>query len=88
MLIGCAIFGALVFLCWAVCVVIAFMGTLLTFFQAYALYFLGGRYPLLGDLLDRSTPPPAYAYATQPPPYQPRRPGPRQPRPLLESSSA
>jgi len=75
-LIGCAIFGALVFLCWAVCVVIAFMGTLLTFFQAYALYFLGGRYPLLGDLLDRSTPPPAYAYATQPPPYQPPPPGP------------
>jgi hypothetical protein len=39
------------------------MGSLLTFFQAYALYFLGGRYPILGDLLDRSTPPPAYAYA-------------------------
>ena len=77
-LIACAIFGGLVFLCWAVCVVLAFMGTLLTFFQAYALYFLGGRYPLLGDLLDRSTPPPAYAYAfpTQPPPYQPPPPGP------------
>jgi hypothetical protein len=74
-LIGFAILGGLVFLCWAVCVVIAFMGTLLTFFQAYALYFLGGRYPILGDLLDRSTPPPAYAYAfptpQPPPPYQP-----------------
>jgi hypothetical protein len=83
LLIACAIFGGLVFLCWAVCVVIAFMGTLLTFFQAYALYFLGGRYPLLGDLLDRSTPPPAYAYAAPfpppqpPPPYQP--PPPQQP---------
>jgi hypothetical protein len=74
-LVACAIFGGLVFLCWAVCVVIGFMGTLLTFFQAYALYFLGGRYPILGDLLDRSTPPPAYAYAAAfpppPPPYQP-----------------
>jgi hypothetical protein len=73
LLVACAILGGLIFLCWAVCVVIAFMGTLLTFFQAYALYFLGGRYPLLGDLLDRSTPPPTYAYAAPfpPPPYQP-----------------
>jgi hypothetical protein len=79
-LIACAIFGALVFLCWAVCVVIGFMGSLITFFQAYALYFLGGRYPLLGDLLDRSTPPPAYAFAAafppSPPPYQPPPPEP------------
>ena len=73
-LIACAIFGGLVFLCWAVCVVISFMGSLLTFFQAYALYFLGGRYPLLGDLLDRSTPPPAYAFAAAFPPPPP--PGP------------
>jgi hypothetical protein len=79
LLVACAICGALVFLCWAVCVAIAFMGSLLTFFQAYALYFLGGRYPILGDLLDRSTPPPAYAYAASfplppqsgPPPSQP-----------------
>jgi hypothetical protein len=78
LLIACAIFGGLIFLCWAVCVVIGFMGTLLTFFQAYALYFLGGRYPILGDLLDRSTPPPAYAYAAAfpPPPYQPPQPDP------------
>jgi hypothetical protein len=75
-LIACAIFGALAFLCWVVCVILGFMGSLITFFQAYALYFLGGRYPLLGDLLDRSTPPPAYAYAAAfpppgPPPAQP-----------------
>jgi hypothetical protein len=78
-LIACAIFGGLVFLCWAFCVVIGFMGSLLTFFQAFALYFLGGRYPVLGDLLDRSTPPPAYAYAAAfppPPPYQPPQPSP------------
>jgi len=49
-------------------------GTLYTLTESYALYFLGGRYPLLGDLLDRSTPPsepmtppPNYlAYATPP----------------------
>jgi hypothetical protein len=56
------------------------VGIVLTFLQAYSFYFLGGRYPLLGDLLDRSTPPPpplpppppgyAYAYAT-PPVYAP-----------------
>jgi hypothetical protein len=80
LLIACAIVAGLAYLCWAVCVVLAFMGSLLTFFQAYALYFLGGRYPLLGDLLDRSTPPPAYAYPAAfppPPPYQP----PPQPEP-------
>jgi len=77
LLVACAICGALVFLCWAACVAIAFMGSLLTFFQAYALYFLGGRYPLLGDLLDRSTPPPAYtSIFPPPPPYQPPQPEP------------
>jgi hypothetical protein len=35
------------------------IGPLFTFMQAYTLYFLGGRYPLVGELLDRSTPPPA-----------------------------
>jgi hypothetical protein len=51
------------------------IGTVMTFLEAYTLYFLGGRYPMLGELLDGSTPPrptympppeyPAYAY---PPP--------------------
>jgi len=75
LLVACAICGLLIYLCWALCVVFSFMGSLLTFFQAYALYFLGGRYPLLGDLLDRSTPQTAYAFAANfpppPPPYQP-----------------
>lgn len=35
-------------------------GTVATFVQAYLLYFLGGRYPRLGDLLERSTPPPVW----------------------------
>jgi hypothetical protein len=33
-------------------------GAVLTFMEAYPLYFLGGRYPMLGDLLEASEPPP------------------------------
>lgn len=66
---------AFVFYC-----LIGIQGCVLTFFQAYALYFLGGRYPILGDLLDRSTPPPTNAYpadlAPYPPPYYPPPSGP------------
>ncbi|HWZ50839.1 MAG TPA: hypothetical protein VNW54_05185 [Granulicella sp.] len=40
-------------------------GASVLFFQAYALYFLGGRYPLLGDLLE--PPPPGFAYPAPPP---------------------
>lgn len=68
----------LVFL--AVVLVAAFMATgyLGTFLQAYALYFLGGRYPLLGQYLAPYwpqthlpvPPPPAY----QPPPSAPPAP--------------
>jgi hypothetical protein len=73
-LVACAVVGGIIFFCWAVCLVIAVLGSVYVFSQSYALYFLGGRYPLLGDLLDRSTPPPAFAYATPypyPPPYYP-----------------
>jgi len=46
------------------------IGTVVTFLESYALYFLGGRYPMLGDLLDRSTPPPpAIPYPPPPPGY-------------------
>jgi hypothetical protein len=58
------------------------IGPIFTFLDAYTLYFLGGRYPMLGDLLDRSTPPPSYAYAAgyppSPLPYQPPQPEPPQ----------
>jgi hypothetical protein len=78
-LIGCAIVGGVLFFCWAACVLICLLGSVMVFSQAYALYFLGGRYPLLGELLDRSTPPPDYAYAgaypPQPPYYPPPQPG-------------
>ena len=86
-LIGCAVVGAIVYLCWAVCVVIGFMGSVLTFTQAYALYFLGGRYPLLGELLERSTPQPAYAYATAFPPT-PTQPPPQSEPPQAEPPSS
>jgi hypothetical protein len=44
-------------------------GAILTFLEAYSLYFLAGRYPLLGELLARSTPPPQ-----APPPAPPWNP--------------
>jgi hypothetical protein len=62
--LGIAIYG--LFFVYGLLLVI---GPIFTFLDAYALYFLGGRYPLLGELLDRSTPPPAYLpYPPNPPP--------------------
>jgi hypothetical protein len=78
-LVGLAIVGGLIYLCWAICVIICFIGAALAFNQAYALCFLGGRYPLLGDLLDRSAPPPEFAYTPgfpPPPANYPPQPGP------------
>lgn len=56
MLIGLGVAGGIVFLCWMICVAMGLLGPVYVFSQAYALYFLGGRYPLLGDLLDQTTP--------------------------------
>ncbi len=56
-LIASGIVGALVLLCWMACVTIGIVGTVFVFSQAYALYFLGGRYPLLGDILEPPAPP-------------------------------
>lgn len=59
-------------------------GIVMTFLESYKLYFLGGRYPHLGDLLDRSTPPPVvrvfpqYDYAT------PLRPVVSEPPPIFD----
>jgi hypothetical protein len=41
--------------------VLGMQGCIMTFFQAYGMYFLGGRYPLLGDMMDRFIPQP-YPY--------------------------
>jgi hypothetical protein len=72
LLIGVGIFIAVVFYIAAIVYGMAIaIGPLFTFTQAYTLYFLGGRYPLVGDLLERSTPlPAAHAYAP-PPIYSP-----------------
>jgi len=58
------------------------IGPIFTFLDAYALFFLGGRYPLLGDLLDRSTPAPAYV------PYPPDPPRDYPPAPIPPPQSA
>ena len=51
------------------------IGPVMTWMDAYAIYFLGGRYPVLGDMLDRSTPPPPVPvldpYTAYPPPLPP-----------------
>jgi hypothetical protein len=47
-------------------------GALILYLQAYSMYFLGGRYPLLGDFLE--PPPPPVEYAA-PPPEPPALPG-------------
>jgi hypothetical protein len=62
-LIGLAIaVGIVLYLALFGYVMVIGVGVFLTFFESYSLYFLAGRYPLLGDLLARSTP------APQPPP--------------------
>ena len=63
-LIASAIIGGLVLLAWMACVCIGVVGTAFVFTQSYALYFLGGRYPLLGNILE----PPRFPYPTPPPP--------------------
>lgn len=76
-LIGLAVTGGLVFVCWALCLVVAVLGPVYVFSQAYSLYFLGGRYPLLGNLLDETTPMPVFAAPPGfiPPPVAPPEPG-------------
>jgi hypothetical protein len=73
-LVASAIIGGLVLLFWMACVTIGVVGTLFVFTQAYALYFLGGRYPLLGNILE---PVPFLPYTPPPPlPVQPGEDGP------------
>ena len=76
-----AVFAGLILASWAILLYIATVGFVMTFNQAYALYFLGGRYPLLGNLLE--PPPPVYPYAptppTPPPTFHPLTPPPPEP---------
>jgi hypothetical protein len=69
LLFGLGIFVAVVFYIVTIFYgMVLAMGPLFTFMQAYTLYFLGGRYPLLGELIERSTPPPV-APSMPPPSY-------------------
>jgi hypothetical protein len=63
-LIASAIVSGLILLVWMVAVFIGIIGTVFVFTQSYALYFLGGRYPLLGNILE----PPPFPYPAPPPP--------------------
>ena len=49
-------------------VVVCIAGAVLTFYQAYALYFVGGRIPNLGNLLQ---PPPPPLMGAPLPPFAP-----------------
>jgi hypothetical protein len=64
LMIAGAITLGLIFVAFLFYISLLVMGCLQTFFQAYALYFLGGRYPLLGDLLE--PPPPDAVFAAFP----------------------
>lgn len=68
--LGFGVLG-LVYLTLFVIVAIMLLGYVYTFLQAYAIYFLAGRYPLMGDMLDRYTPPPPLDHAPVPYPYPP-----------------
>ena len=66
---------ALAYLAIMLCVAFMCVGVTGTFFQAYALYFLGGYYPLLGEILQPAPQsPPGYFYP--PFPVQPTPPAP------------
>ncbi len=52
LLVVAALAEAVVFLAWIASLYIVVIGYFYTFWQAFALYFYGGRYPLLGDLLE------------------------------------
>lgn len=55
-----AALGAVILLIWGAILFIALLGAVSIFGQAYALYFFGGRYPPLGQVLD----PPRYPAAS------------------------
>lgn len=57
------VFLGLIFLAALFVAVVCIAGAVLIFYQSYALYFVGGRYAALGDLLEPPPPPMVY---TQP----------------------
>jgi hypothetical protein len=70
MIASWVVLSIILFVLLIMAVVVTF-GYLHTFLEAYALYFLGGRYPLVGQYLEPLLPPPMYAYPGVPPGYYP-----------------
>ena len=66
--LGWGVLG-LIFVIIMCLVILALVACIYSFLQAYALYFLGGRYPLLGEYLE-PTPPVVQAFV-EPPPIEP-----------------
>ena len=73
MITGWVVLGG-IFLVLLIVACIMGSGYLYTFLQAYALYFLGGRYPLVGGYLEPLLPRPVYAYPGVPQGYYPPAP--------------
>ncbi|QMV19297.1 hypothetical protein GOB94_11850 [Granulicella sp. 5B5] len=68
---------AIAFLTVFVCAAIMTLGYVRSFLKTYSLYFLGGRYPRLGEYLDQyqaTLPIPAPSYPQPYPPYAPPNP--------------
>ncbi|AEU34861.1 DUF7544 domain-containing protein [Granulicella mallensis] len=91
MIAGWVVLGIILFVLLVGAVIMA-LGYLHTFLQAYALYFLGGRYPLVGQYLEPLLPPPMYAYPGVPPGdysghYPPAQPAEAPPSPAQEPDS-
>lgn len=68
MIAGCILLGV-VFVILVILAAIMVFGYMFTFFQAYTLYFLGGRYPMLGAYL---APPPLPQWTPPPAPASPQ----------------
>jgi hypothetical protein len=64
----------LVFAAALICIVLCACAVILIFNQAYALYFLGGRYPRLGAILEPQPPQEFYEAQFVPPPIPPPAP--------------
>jgi hypothetical protein len=65
--LGWAVLGV-IFAAVMIILILALTAYVTCFWQAYALYFLGGRYPLLGSYLEPLLPPPGYSPYGHPPP--------------------
>lgn len=63
------------YLALLICFAVIAVGSLYVFLQAYALFFLAGRYPMVGQYMERYLPQPIYTHpAFQPTPFPPTPP--------------